>query len=167
MSNQSGPALHLNTEKIITTKDRRFLSAGFTLIEVMIVIVITLFFAGIGLFLSADVYHSSLFRADAYIVVSALQRARSRAISNINENPHGVRVETTGYTIFQGATFGTDVATHEFLPIRSGYTFNLPLPIDVVFKQLSGETDFNGNINITNTAKTITVNINSEGGIDY
>lgn len=145
--------------------------AGFTFIEVMLVAAITLFFAGMGIFLSTDVYRSGLFRADADTVISALQRARSRAINNINESPHGVRIQTSGYTIFQGPDFvGRDASKDEFIPIGSGYTFSPTPPIDIVFQQLSGETAFDGNIVITNVSKNpipITVNINNEGRIDF
>lgn len=144
--------------------------AGFTFIEVMIVIAITLFFAGMGIFLSTDVYRSSLFRADADSVVSVLQRARNRAINNINESTHGVHITTSGYTIFQGPTFDQNDLKNEFVPIGSGYTFTPAVPIDIVFQQLSGEANFNGSLVVTNISKNpipMTVNINNEGRIDY
>ncbi len=135
--------------------------------EVLVVIAITMFFLGIGIFVSTDVYRSSLFQADADTVVSALQRARSRAINNINESPHGVHIATTGYTIFQGSVFNSSDPKNEIIPIRPGYTFNPASPIDIVFQQLSGRTSYNGAVDIINTAKTITININNEGRIDF
>lgn len=128
---------------------------------------ITAFFLAIGIFLSADLYKSSLFRADADTIGSVLQRARSRAVNNINESPHGVHVTTSDYTIFEGITFDSSDPKNEFIPIGSGYSFTPATPFDIVFEQLSGEADFNGDIVITNTSKTTTVNINNEGRIDF
>lgn len=138
------------------------------MVEVLVVIAIMTFFIGIGLFLSVDVYHSSLFKADADTVGVALQRARSRAINNINESKHGVRIETTGSTIFQGSDFVLrDASKDEFISIGSGFSFTPAIPIDIVFERLSGESNFNGSITITNNTKTTTININNEGRIDF
>jgi Tfp pilus assembly protein FimT len=145
--------------------------AGFSFIEVMIVTAIMLFFVGVGIFLSADVYRSSLFRADADTVVSALQRARTRSVNNINEAPHGVRITTSGYTIFEGADYNSRVvARDEIIAIGSGYTISTSPtinPIDIIFTQLSGESNFNGDISITGSGTTTTVSVNSEGRIDF
>ena len=57
-----------------------------------IIIVIAMFGAllALGLFMSMDAYRGFSFRSEEDTVVSLLQKARSRAMNNMNQTPWGV-----------------------------------------------------------------------------
>lgn len=139
---------------------------GLTLIEVLVVMAIVVFFTGMGLFLGTDVYRSGLFNSDTDTIVTILQRARSQSLNNINGSAHGVRIDAGGHTLFEGSSYLTrDTSKDELIPAGSGLSFSGPT--EIVFSQLSGESSASGSLSITNGAKTTTLNINYEGRIDF
>ncbi len=129
------------------------------------------FIAAFGLFLSATTLRNSSFTSDVDIAASVLQRARSRATANINEYGHGVRLDSSGYTIFQGSaplTFTSrDAGLDESIQAGAGFSFMPTATIDIIFTQLSGESSFSGPIIITNGFNTATISLNYEGQISW
>ena len=147
---------------------------GFTVVEILVALGILLLIMSLGIFLSMDFYRSYAFRSEQKILVSVLHKARTRALSNINEYEHGVRIATSSYTIFQGPrpspgpghlTFGTRVGSlDETIPAspviaRSGLS-------EIVFEQLTGDS-VTGNIVLSGQGRTASISINNEGGIDW
>lgn len=154
-----------------TFTPRKSHDTGFTLVEILVVLGIFVFIAVLGLFLSTTTLRNSSFGSDINIVASVLQRARSRATANINESSHGVRLDGSGYTIFQGPpplTFASRVTSLDE-SIQAGAAFSfLPIAtIDIIFTQLSGESSFSGPIVITNGFNTATISLNYEGQISW
>jgi hypothetical protein len=101
------------------------------------------------------------------ILVSTLQKARSRAMNNVEQTKHGVHIENEldYYFIFKGDTYNPNDSTNEKIPreekiILSGLT-------NIVFKQLSGNAN-EGNITLTDTGgKQKTIIISENGLIDW
>lgn len=156
--------------KIYTPRKSR--DAGFTAVEILVVLGIFVFIAVLGLFLSTTTLRNSSFSSDINIVASVLQRARGRATANINEYSHGVRLDASGYTIFQGPssplTFASRVVSlDEPIQAGAGFSFLPTATIDIIFTQLSGESSFNGPIVITNGFNTATISLNYEGQISW
>lgn len=75
--------------------------AGFTLIEILLVISLAAVAAGFGVVFGLDAYQRSTFRGQQDILVSALQKARSRALANIGQCHHVLEVwdSRDGYTL--------------------------------------------------------------------
>lgn len=149
----------------------RFYENGFSVVELLIAIVIITILAGLGLFLSMDLYRSHTFRADEKMFISILQKARVRSLSNINQSKHGVKLDGDDFVLFQGADYATrNVSLDESFPVGSGMTIAWPAPSEVVFDQLNGNIDagfLTGDIIIMGPGQTATILLNSEGRIDY
>src|SRR5271154_5232788 len=103
-------------------------SSGFTLLEILVVMGILTVVAGFGLALSLDGYRDYLFRDERDTVIGALQKARSQAINNVclgsgcsDGVPHGVFLQNSQYTIFQGASYaGRNGSVDQILPSNYG-----------------------------------------------
>ena len=140
-------------------------NAGFTLIELVLAIGLTCLLGGLGLVVSMDFYRSYSSNLNTNILVSTLERARSRSLDNINEAPHGVHITSGNYILFQGPSYGSDPAYDEPIPVNAGVT-TTGLS-DIVFDQLTGETSQPGIIVVHNGPKTASISINSDGRIDW
>lgn len=138
---------------------------GFTLIEIIIVMAIFSALAAIGTFFNFSFYGSSSLQADADIFTSSLQRARSRAVNNINESRHGLYIDSSEYILFQGDSFVTRNPSLDE-PVSRNPNLIFIGPTAVVFSQLSGDSSFQGDIVITSGFKTATVSLNYAGRIN-
>lgn len=142
-------------------------TAGFTLLEALLSVVIISMLAGISL----PVYESFVRRNDlgltAQNITFMLRRAQtySRAVSS--DSTWGVRVQAPTVTLFQGATYATRVpAFDETLSIPSSIT---PSGLsEINFSKMNATPSTTGTITLfstTNDSKTIT--INSKGMVNY
>lgn len=149
--------------------------AGFTLLEILIVIGMTVIIMSFGLFFDFDQFRLHSFQADRDVLISALHHARSRAVSNIcyeppvcnDGKPHGVRIEAGEFIIFQGSSYAGRDASHDAsLEANTGLVhagIN-----EVVFSQLTGDAlSGAGDIILRDpaTGRESIISINSEGQI--
>ena len=148
-------------------------SAGFTLIELVVVIAIMVVLLGLGLFFSMDSYHGYAFHNERNLAVSLLEKARSQAIANIDQQPHGVHVDLTGnqYIIFEGATYTSFPSKNIFVPfISSNSLINHSGMTDVLFNQLDGGITTPPSalhLNDSGSVHTSDINFNNEGQISW
>jgi len=126
-----------------------------------IIIVIAMFGAllALGLFMSMDAYRGFSFRSEEDTVVSLLQKARSRAMNNMNQTPWGVCWRDDSYVIFQGRV----CTTGETIPASPAAT-TTGLLIGIVFSQLSGTTTAT-TITVLQDSRSSTISTNNEGTI--
>src|SRR3989338_4178929 len=130
---------------------------GFTLVEIVVVF---------GLFLSIDFYRSYAFRAERDMLISVLQKARSQALNNIRETPHGVRLEDDSYILFQGSSYAA--ADHGFdQVVGAAPSISHTGLSEIVFTQLSGGANASGTIDVTDGLRTISISINNAGRISW
>lgn len=145
---------------------------GFTIIEIILVVVILSSTLGFGLLY----YQNSQIRADvntqADILVSYLRLAQSNAESGRNAF-NSIHLESGSFTTFIGDTYTSGS--------QSNYTINLPSTIrintlnlnggaeDVIFLSPDGTTNNYGSFNLHSDQinKTITINIAQIGAINY
>ncbi len=135
---------------------------GFTLIEIMVVIVLFTILVGLGLFMSLQTIHGTLFRSERDIVVTLLQKARSRAIANTNQNPWGVCYSAPDYVVFAGTTCPVGGGEHIPASVNNPATFSDPNGI--VFTQLSA-TSTGGMVTVVQNGGPSTITVNNEGTI--
>lgn len=151
---------------------RKNKTAGLTLIEVLIAMAIAISLFSLGLFVSLDAYRGYIFRSERTVLVSVLEKARSRAMNNINQKEWGVCRIDNKYIIFSkveteplkdcadyAAINGNDAIPSNPSAIISGLT-------GLYFKQLSGKTSAS-TITITQDSKISEIQINEEGTINW
>lgn len=136
------------------------------MVELLVSMGIFTFLASLGLFVSMDFYHGYAFRSQASVFISAIQRARSRSMDNINAAPHGLHLTTTGYTLFQGPSYaGRNTDYDEDFVWEGGVTATGP--DDIIFTQLTGGSNTDDAVILTDDVRTATISLNYEGRISW
>lgn len=148
---------------------------GFSLLELLIVIGVLAFIGTFSLVASMDLFRSHLFDGDRDGIVTALQKVRSRAISNIclgsactDGKSHGVHFDFSSgkYTLFQdqGTGYNSSDLLNEEHEINK--TMTISGSADIIFSQLSGDVLPEGSITITDDAgNSSVITINDQGQI--
>lgn len=140
---------------------------GFTLLEmIMVVMLIALLFG-----MATTVYYSTYQRNDldiaAITTVQGLRNTQARARSAQGSGAHGVYVQSSSITLFQGSSYATrDTAYDEVYEIPA--TITIAGTQEIVFSGLNGKPQVTGSLVLTaanNESRTIT--INDYGVIDY
>lgn len=145
---------------------------GFSLIELTIVLGILAAASFFTLTITMENYHGNAFIDTQTLIVAALQKARSQAMSGVcmgesctEGRKHGLYVEGAQLTVFQGNTYNTDDEQNEriTLPGRGVLVGGLS---EVVFTEFSGIPTQAGDIIISDSmGHTATITIGIEGQI--
>jgi prepilin-type N-terminal cleavage/methylation domain-containing protein len=149
------------------------LNGGFTLIEIIIVVGLLAIIAGFGLFLSMDSYRGYVFHAEQNLAISVLQKARSQAIVNIDQQPHGVYLDLAGkqYIIFEGPTHTSFPSTNIPVPFISSSISHSGMggANEVLFNQLDASVSVVPSaLHLSDSAShNSDINFNNEGQINY
>ncbi len=119
---------------IFATKTKR----GFTLIEILITIAITSIILGAGLLITTGAYQGAILQDQFNLFLSLLEKVRNEAVNNVDNEPHGIRVEEDRYVLFGGSYYDPVDLENEIV-IRADH---IPLigPTEIIFQNLSGET---------------------------
>jgi prepilin-type N-terminal cleavage/methylation domain-containing protein len=148
---------------------------GFTLIEMMVVIGMTIFILTLGLFLSLDAYRGYQFRSERSVLLSTLERARSLSMSNVFETTHGVCFVEPNYIIFRGATCDASDPDNETIPSSPAISITgITTANPVVFEQLTGRlvpqlspVSNEYAITLIHGSRSEIVSINNEGRMNW
>ncbi|OGG47385.1 hypothetical protein A2671_01025 [Candidatus Kaiserbacteria bacterium RIFCSPHIGHO2_01_FULL_49_13] len=142
---------------------------GFTVIELLIVLAIATLISSIGLIYGYDTFTRSSVRSQEDTLGRLLQTARARAISNVNQSPHGVHIDPDKYVLFSGLTYDPLDPENEPFPRNSSVIISTdPSGMNnFVFAQLSGDASPTGTIVLNASGQNYNIVINSEGGIDW
>jgi prepilin-type N-terminal cleavage/methylation domain-containing protein len=146
---------------------------GFTLTEILIVIGLISVVASMTVIVSMDSWRGSSFSNERNAIVSALQRARGRAMSNMCLGPsctagkmHGVHISSGSYTVFQGNIYTVSDPINEVGNI--GPTIAVTGNTDIVFSQLSGDASPTGTITVKdNAGRSSIITIGARGQISW
>lgn len=154
-----------------TRREKHRLSEqGFSLVEVLVVIALFLVLAALTLGIGVDSVRRATVGSERTTLVQFLERARSRAMNNMGNVPHGVVVTPTDLVLFQGAVYSSTDPLNEVSPRSEGITITGPTdPVTVVFGQLSGvvASSQTGDLVLSNGEQTATIGINTAGRIDW
>ena len=144
---------------------------GFSLIEVMVVLTIMSMLLASTLFVSSDWYQRTAFLSEREVLITLLQTARTQALANVNQKPHGVALypdSYEGYVLFAGIDFAhADTSVSLFIPASYPIEFDATSPQEVVFTQISGDSNYEGPLVLldSNRDALTTITINYEGAI--
>jgi len=143
---------------------------GFTLMEILIVLTLFIFIAGFALIVSLDSYKSNNFKSDQGQLLGVLLKARSQAMANINQKPHGVFMDQTNsqLTLFQGSAYlGRPATDTQLDQVFSGNAaYSLGGATSTIFSQLSGTTTPTSITLDDHIHSKYTICINNEGQIN-
>ncbi|MBI2035962.1 MAG: prepilin-type N-terminal cleavage/methylation domain-containing protein [Candidatus Liptonbacteria bacterium] len=140
-------------------------NVGFTLIEILVTLGISSVLIAVGLFVTLDAYRVNSINSERDLMVSILEKARAKALANLYESPHGVRVDADSYVIFRGPTYSAYDPTNETIPRGSGII--VTAPADFVFEQLTGNSSVSDVISLSDGARIEIISVNSEGRINW
>ncbi len=164
-------------------------SRGFTLMEILVVLVVVGTIASFSLFVDIRNYHSDAFRAERTTLITLLQTARANALNNVGEMPHGVAIfpndHPNSYVLFDGADYATsNNSTHQIIDAGYHVVFDVDSPTQIIFCQLSGDivtsiqestrcddavNRYDGKIVLIDTERGLPfdITLNHEGGISW
>lgn len=134
----------------------------------MIVIAIVIIIAGFSYFVGLDYYQSFAFRVERNLLVSTLGKARAKALSNFNQKPHGVHIESGAYTIFEGNTYVSGNPSNQIIDGNShlSLTGSPVLPVDIVFSQLTANAN-QVTLTLADAVRSTIITINPVGQINW
>lgn len=140
---------------------------GFTLIEILVTMGIFAVLLSLGLWFGIDFYKVYAFNSEQQLVVGLLQKARSQSLANINQQPHGLHIDSSGYTVFEGSTYASNPSSYQTYEKHPGVTNN---NLDITFEQLSGRplpVPTTKTLTLQLDSKSATITINPEGQINW
>ncbi|MFH1462511.1 MAG: prepilin-type N-terminal cleavage/methylation domain-containing protein [bacterium] len=140
--------------------------AGFTLVELLLVLGILALLMVVSLPLAADFYNNQQFDAQEQGIVQALRRAQSKAMAQELDSQFGVYIAFNQYILFKGSSYeGRDANFDETFDLPG--SFQVSGLSEIVFDKLTGATSDTGTVTLTINNKTEIININEMGRINY
>lgn len=146
--------------------------AGFTLIEVIIVVAIMGMVLSCSLFFTTNQLKRESLLSQRLLLVTALQTARADAMNNVKQIAHGVVLYPAsfdGFVIFSGLDYASSNGmSQRQIPSVYATVLASSSPREIVFSQLSGDANYSGEIilldNTTNSSTSITINYEGKIG---
>lgn len=139
---------------------------GFSLFEVLIVIgilgVVALFTVGID---TRSISRSTA-SAESTVLLQMLIHARSRAMNNEYQMPHGVYIDTNNFVLFRGSSYDPLATENESTPRSTQVSVDPTPPITVVFTQLSGTTSAQS-VTLASGVDSVDIDIKETGAIAW
>lgn len=139
----------------------------------MVAIAIIAGLFALGSFIDISVINHRSISSEQATLVSVLQKARNESINNINAIQHGVHIDTSAYTLFEGTNYistnssNQTIAKSSMTDISNINSNDFTAPYDIIFSQLSGEPSVIGVITLNNGATTKMITIYNGGLIDW
>lgn len=148
-------------------------SSGFTVIEIMLVIIVFSILLGLTALYSQTSQLRNDINSQTQMLASYMRLAQSNAGSGKNNEGSGIHFETNAYTLFEGNSYSSENTEN--------FTIELPSTIqienialnesgnDLIFLPPNGETATYGTLNLSapQIQKTLTITIYSLGNVSY
>jgi prepilin-type N-terminal cleavage/methylation domain-containing protein len=138
---------------------------GFTLVEVLVVIAITLILTVVSITGLREFSNRSGHKSAAHTILGALEEAHARTLSSDGDTTYGVHFETDMVVVFEGTSYtaGDPDNDERSLPARTNVTnISLGGGSEVYFERLSGDVSPTGTVTVSlthssSTSKTVTI----------
>lgn len=139
--------------------------AGFTLIEILIVIFLISILASFIVSIGLNFYKNQQLEVHSQGILQTLRRAQSKAMSIELDSSFGVYLTNDNYILFKGSSYaGRDPQYDEVFDLPE--IINLSGLSEVVFSKLEGKPNVIGNIVLGTDGGSNTININEMGRIN-
>jgi Tfp pilus assembly protein FimT len=146
---------------------------GFSSIELLIVVGLTIFLAATAIPIYGNFYGSSQLNERVAEIVQTIRTARERSVARLNDQPHGVffYIDPSGpdrFVLYQGVSFnpvGRDTSYDRTIALEDSLSLTTTLAGDEVnFSRGLGAPSAIGDITLTNAiGKSTVITINSLG----
>ena len=134
---------------------------GFTLIEILLTLAILSVLLGLGLFATIEGYRGSVSRSEREVVMSLLERARSRAMANVGQSSWGLCFVAPNYILFKGTVCKEGSFSEATLASEGTVVEGLE---GATFAQLSGNAA-STTVTIKQNGRTEAIFITNEGAL--
>ena len=121
--------------------------------------------AGLGLFVSFNLYRGYILRAERDTLATLLQKARSQAIQNVGASPHGLKIEEQNFILFRGVSYAARNQTYDEAYERQG-TIIITGPTEIVFSPLLASTS-NSLFTLAENLQLFQITVNEQGAIVF
>lgn len=111
-------------------------NSGLALLELLTVLGIAIILFGFGYLAAFDFYQSYALASETDILLSIFRSTRSRALTNLNQAPHGILVTSTQYIIYQGPSYANRSSTWDQIFERTPGV-SVACPGELTFSQLA------------------------------
>lgn len=131
--------------------------AGFTLIEIIMVLAIGIILIAIGTYWYNSAKINSTLTTTTDSIVSALEQAKTNAISGKNGQSYGVTFATTTYISFSGSSYNVSDPNNISHPVDSTLYLSNTLSSStgvIIFARLTGSANATGTINIIDASNS-------------
>lgn len=123
---------------------------GFTLVELLIVIAVTLALAATAMPLYGRLQSARQLDAEMTLIIQNLRLARGRSVAGINNSVHGVEFASNRYILYQGSSYAArDEDFDQVFVLDSSLTISSNLA--------SNEVDFSKGIGLPDNTGSITI----------
>jgi len=139
---------------------------GFSIIEISLVSILFVGILSVGLPFGINAYRNYLMTYEIRNVATILRHAQVFAITNTAESDRGVAFLTDQMVLFRGSTYSTRNQSFDEIYPRS-MAVALSAPDEIIFQSLSGSPVATSSIILGSGSKTVTININNHGVIDW
>lgn len=144
-------------------------TAGFSLVETLVVLAILVTILGFAVIGFQNYANYQRFNSVTTDVRTALTDARGDARNAVAAEPHGIKVESTSFTVFTGDTYSVSDPDNEVTSFNNVIFYtNLTGGTDeIIFDQLTGLPSATGTITIVGTQyiSTTTIEVTGTGVI--
>ncbi len=139
---------------------------GFSIIEIIVTLAIFSTLVGLGLFMGVQTISTAVHRSEEATIVSLLQKARSRAMNNLQQSAWGVCYKAPNYVIFKGrpSTCAAAVPVDTIAANANVATVSDFSKFPIIFTQLSGTTTA-ATLSVVQGSDTKLITVNYEGTI--
>jgi prepilin-type N-terminal cleavage/methylation domain-containing protein len=144
--------------KLNQKTDKVKLNRGFTVVELLVVIVILAIISTVSWVALANYRENQTLLSTTEVIVSSLSEARSQSVSAVNDEVHGVHFTSNSLTLFEGSQYSPSN------PKNSVTVFNSSVSVstsgltssssDIVFEKITGRGSASGQIVVFSVASS-------------
>lgn len=140
-------------------------TAGFTLIEILVVMALFSLILSTGIFVSLNSYKRYSFFSEENTLVTLIYKARSMALNNVRGLPHGVHIDAGNYVLFEGTPYNPNDSKNQLFERNTAVaTTGLD---EILFNALSANPVQLGVITLSEDGQTKSISIGDEGTINW
>lgn len=120
---------------------------GFTLVELVLVVAILALISTLVLTSLSEFRIARSMEATTETVFTAIETARTRTITGVNDSQYGIHLQADGLVLFVGTVYSSGASTNESFPVSENLEIDMASVSlagggnDIVFERITGQTD--------------------------